>query len=249
MQLLDLQENFLCSYTVAEWIYRNVDLSAFHYTHHNARGEWYTMQHNGRWRKGGKCPPSLDEKIYNSVYSALVQMGEHGSPESNTIKKAIRKIRSTTFRSQVRRTLERLVSDDYLLYCPDEVTASGDDATGFGLDSNLDLLPFSNGVYDFIQKKFRAILPSDCISRENGLDRTFPMDATEEAQKEFIQTFRPEFASIVAVRPNTTHPSHLCVKVMCPRCSRQNSHGVPKCAGRERRICDGCMFGYYIRLK
>jgi len=157
---------------------------------------------------------------------------------SKNIKKAIRKIHSEAFRSQVRRKLEGLGR----LYYP----------TGFCLDANLDLLAFSNGVYDFTQKKFRAILPSDYISCENGLERTFPTEATEEAQKEFIQTFRPEFASIVAVHPNNSYPCSLCVKVICPRCKRQNSHGVEKPtgkAGMEHRVCHGCPFAYDIKVE
>jgi hypothetical protein len=138
------------------------------------------------------------------------------------------------------------------LFCRDVGSGGDDDDMVFGLDANLDLLAFSNWVYDFIQKKFRAILPSDCISCKNGLERTFPTEATEEAQKDFIQTFRPEFASIVAVHPNNSYPCSLCVKVICPRCKRQNSHGVEKPkgkAGMEHRICHGCPFAYEIKVE
>lgn len=198
-----------------------------------------------------------DEVIHNSVDIALKQMGEqvesisHGhdgaaeSSESKIITKAVRKIRSAAFHSEVRRMIKNL-------FCRDVGSGGEDDDTVFSLDADLDLLAFSNGVYDFIQNKFRAILPSDCISCENGLERTFPTEATEEAQKEFIQTFRPEFTTIVAVHPNNRYPCSLCVKVICPRCKRQNSHGVEKPtgkAGMEHRVCHGCPFAYDIKVE
>jgi hypothetical protein len=185
----------------------------------------------------------LDEVIHNSVHSALLQMEEqehghdHGggvssNNRSKNIKKAIRKIRSKTFRTQVRRLLE-----DFHPH-----------PTFFVLDANIDLLVFANGVYDFTQKKFRAIRPSDRISCENGLQRIFPTEATEEAQKDFIQTFRSEFATVVAVRPNT--PEYVIVTAVCPRCKSENSHGAPKGARRVgARVCDGCPYEYYIKLE
>jgi len=255
MQELDLDlHNGLDFYSVAKWIYGKMDLSAFRFTYHNGRKEWYMLQPDGRWRKGkgSKSPLLMDEVIHNSVDSALKQIEEqvesfpHGhdgaaeSSESKIIKKAVRKIRSAAFHSEVRRMIKNL-------YCRDVGSADDDDDTVFCLDADLDLLAFSNGVYDFIHKKFRAIRPSDCISSENGLERTFPTEATEEAQKDFIQTFRPEFATVIAVRPNT--PEYVCVTVLCPRCKSENSHGAPKGARRESRVCDGCPYEYYIKLE